>query len=230
MGQTVIKLGRKLKGIKDHNVYRHQAFDKDIGNDVPEKSPGQIIDDARKIKRLEDRIHLLEIELQKAREESFKAGYDEGKQRTMQEALNRIEAVKLEMRRQEEHFRETLENLERPLLKLAKEMAREVIRIHMEEKDTADEVLKERLHLMLRQVVDQNNVWIEVNPDQLDVLHGETLKSNLNMKESAQVNITAGPGLKAGEAVINTEDYVVDGRFENHLDKLDAELTGEGRK
>ncbi len=228
MGQTVIKLGRKLKGVKDHNIYRHQALDKDIGNNAPEKSPGQIIDDARKIKRLEDRIHLLETELQKAREESFKAGYDEGKQRTMQEALNRIEGVKLEMRQQEEHFRETLENLERPLLKLAKEMALEVIRIRLEEKNTADEVLKERLHLLLRQVVDQNNVWIEVNPDQLDVIQGETLKGNLNMKENAQVNITANPELKAGEASINTEDYVVDGRFENHLDKLDAELTGEG--
>ncbi len=227
MGQTVIKLGRKLKGVKDHNVYRHQAFDKDIGKDVPEKSPGQIIDDARKIKRLEDRIHLLEIELQKAREESFKAGYDEGKQRTLQEALNRIEAVKLEMQQQEEHFRETLENLERPLLKLAKEMAMEVIHIHLEEKNAADEALKERLHLLLRQVVDQNNVWIEVNPDQLNVISGETLKENLNMRDSAQVNMTANPELKAGEAYIQTEDYVVDGRFENHLDKIDAELTRE---
>ena len=230
MSQTVIKLGRKLKGVKDHNVYPGRPFDKDIKNEALNKSPQQIIDDARKIKQLEDRLHLMEVELQTAREESFKAGYDEGKHRTMQEALNRIEAVKLEMKQQEEHFRETLENLERPLMMLAREMAMAVIQSRLEEKEEADRALMDRLRLMLRQVVDQNNVWIEVNPDQLNVIGGREIKEQLNMHDDARVNITPDPGLKPGEAFVQTEDYVVDGRFENHLQKLDAGLSGEERK
>ena len=70
----------------------------------------------------------MEKELQRAREDSFQAGYDEGKQRTLLEAKNRIEAVHLEMKQQEINFRESIEQMEKPLLELAKKMAVEVIR------------------------------------------------------------------------------------------------------
>ncbi|RMH63562.1 MAG: hypothetical protein D6677_06855 [Calditrichaeota bacterium] len=225
MGEAVIKLGRKLRGIKDHNIYHQKVFDKDVKYKALDKSPEQIIDDARKIKRLEDRIKILEDELQRARDESFRAGYDEGKQRTMQDALNRIEAVRHEMKQQEAHFRETLENLEKPLLRLARAMAAEVIQQELQSDEKQDAALRERLRLMLEQVIDQNNVWIKVNPSQLNAIHPEEMREQGYVNPEARVHVSGDDRLKPGEAHVDTEDYQIDGSFENHLDKLEADVT-----
>ncbi len=226
MGQTVFKLNRKLKGIKDHNIYNVNVLkNKDVsaGAETP-VAKEKIITDARLIKRLQDRVVLLEDELQRTREESFKAGYDEGKQRTMQDALNRIEAAKHEMRALEDHFNETLENLEKPLLDLAKIMAEEVIHMHIKLNDETDDILKLRLHNMLEELIEQNHITIQVNPDQLDVINDVGIINQLKKGSGKDINITGNDRLAKGEAIAESEDYYIDGRFENNLNKLKSSM------
>jgi len=226
MGQTVFKLNRKLKGIKDHNIYNVNVLkDKDVGVGIETPvAKEKIITDARLIKRLQDRVALLESELQHTREESFQAGYDEGKQRTMQDALNRIEAAKHEMHALEDHFNETLENLEKPLLELAKIMAEEVIHMHIKLNDETDEILKLRLHSMLEELIEQNHITIQVNPDQLNVVNDAGIMEQLKTGSGKDINFTRNERLAKGEAIAESEDYYIDGRFENNLGKLKSSM------
>lgn len=226
MAQTVFKLNRKPKGIKDHNIYNANVLkERKINPDQDEPAAKEeIINDARKIKRLQDRIKLLESELQNAREESFQAGYDEGKQRTMQDALNRIEAAKHEMHALENHFTETLENLERPLLDLAKIMAEEVIGVHLKLNDDSQEILKMRLHTMLEEVIEQNHITVQVNSGQLDALHDSPIVEQLKTKTEKKMNFVGNTQLSEGEAIVESEDYYVDGTFKNNLNKLKSAI------
>ena len=167
------------------------------------------------------------MELQRAREESFHAGYDEGKERTLQDAQNRIEAVRLEMKQQEIQFRETMEQMEKPLLELAKIMAKEVILQEIKTDADTDLILMERLRKMLNELVDQNNIIIEVNQQHLNMLKSTDLKEKLAIDEKSDVRIIGSKSLNPGEAKIETENYFIDGTFENNIDKIHAQITKE---
>ncbi len=225
MAESVIKLGKKLRGIRYHNVYKNHDNQKSEDLNIPEQSSNQIIDDARKIKRLEDQVKNLENELQKSREDSFQAGYDEGKQRTLQEAQNQIEAVRHEMKQLETSFTETIEQMERPLLDLAKEMAQEVIQQEINLNSEIDKILIGRLKKFLNEIIEQNNIIIEVNPQQVGILKSENVVEKLGLTEKKDVKVIGNENLKPGEAHIETEDYFIDGSFENHSDKIRNELT-----
>ncbi len=225
MAESVIKLGKKLRGIRYHNVYSNHDNQKSADLNVPEQSSNQIIDDARKIKRLEDQVKNLENELQKSREDSFQAGYDEGKQRTLQEAQNQIEAVRHEMKQLETSFTETIEQMERPLLDLAKEMAQEVIQQEINLNSEIDKILIGRLKKFLNEIIEQNNIIIEVNPQQVGILKSDNVVEKLGLTEKKDVKVIGNENLKPGEAHIETEDYFIDGSFENHSDKIRNELT-----
>jgi len=224
MAESVIKLGKKLRGIRYHNVYKNNDIPKTPGVDKPGQSPEQIATDARKIKGLEDQVRNLEKELQKSREDSFQAGYDEGKQRTLQEAQNQIEAVQHEMKQVELRYVEAIEQMERPLLDLAKEMAKEVIQQNIKLNSETDTILVERLRKFLNEIIEQNNIIIEVNPSQISILKSGEVTEKLGLAEKKDVKIIGNESLKPGEAHIETEAYFIDGSFENHTDKIQNEL------
>jgi flagellar assembly protein FliH len=226
MNESVISVRKKLRGIKYHDTYNSKPYASTPTEDGTREKPSssQIVDDARKIKHLEDRIKILEIELQKAREESFQGGYDEGKQRTLQDAQNRIEAVRLEMKQQELQFRETMEQMEKPLLELAKIMAKEVILQEIQSNADTDFILLERLRKMLNELVDQNNIIIEVNQQHLNMLKSTDIKKKLGIDEQSDVRIISSKSLGPAEVNIETENYFIDGTFENHINKIHAEF------
>jgi len=229
MNESVIKIRRKLSGIKHHDTYNTKHAAGSTVNTVTDEkaSSSQIMNDARKIKHLEDRIKNLEMELQKAREESFQAGYDEGKQRTLQDAQNRIEAVRLDMKQQEIQFRETIEHMEKPLLELAKIMAKEVIMQELQANADTDLILLERLRKMLNELVDQNNIIIEVNQQHLNMLKSTDLKEKLGIDKKSDVRLIGSKSLRPGEVNIETENYFIDGTFENNISKIHAQIAKE---
>lgn len=224
MAESVIKLGRKLRGIRYHNIYNNYDNQKTPGLDLPRQSPEQIADDARKIKRLEDQVRNLEKELQNSREDSFQAGYDEGKQRTLQEAQNQVEAAQHEMKQLEVRFSETIEQMERPLLELAKAMAKEVIQQEITLNSETDTILIERLRKFLNEIIEQNNIIIKVNPQQISTLKSKDIIEKLGLSEKKDVRIVGNEKLEPGEVQIETEDYFIDGSFDNHADKIRNEL------
>ncbi len=226
MAESVLKIGRKLRGIRYHNIYNSKKINV-VGANVGEKPTEKIATDARKIKRLEDQVKNLENELQTAREQSFQAGYDEGKQRTLQEAQNRIEAVHHEMKQLEVQFNETIEQMERPLLDLAQKMAEEVIKQEISNSDETDKILLARLKKLLNEIIEQNDIIITVNPDQASLLKSTETKEKLGLIEKNTVKIIGDENLSLGEAHLETEDFFIDGSYENHTKKIRDELSKE---
>lgn len=230
MSESVIKINRRLKGIRTHSFYKNADAGFKASEAENVTSPNQILNDARKIKHLEDRIRILEKELQRAREDSFQAGYDEGKQRTLQEAQNRVDAMHHEMRQQEINFKETIEQMEKPLLELARKMAVQVIQKEIELGADTDEILMERLKKMLSELVEQNNIVIRVNPVHINNLKNDDNKEDLGLSDASDVKIIGNKNLEPGEAKIESEDYFIDGTFENHTRKIHDQLGQDDQK
>ncbi len=182
---------------------------------------------AREMKRLRDRIKILELELQKAREESFRAGYDEGQQSMIQETKRRTEAMRIEMHSMELKYLEAIEQIEAPLLDLAKKMARKVLGMQLSLTEDKENILFENLRKMLYEVIDQNKVIVEVKPEHLAALEKKDFKKELNLPNKMEMSYIAGQELLPGEARIHTEDYTVDGTYDSQLRHLHEQLKNE---
>ncbi len=223
MKEFHLKLNRKLAGIRESSVGIAPG---DVDDKfVPQgENTSMSASEAVRLRQLYGRIKILEMELQKAREESFRAGFEEGQNSTVQDANKRIEAMRIEMQAMELKYLETIEQIEEPLLELAKRMASEVLATDLKIRDDQDEILSERLRKMLYEVVDQNKIIVELHPEQLQNLTEEDLNAKLNVPRNMELNFIAGKDLQKGEARLKTEDYFVDGTFENQLEHLHDQL------
>ena len=167
---------------------------------------------------------LIGKKLQKAREESFQAGYGEGQRSSFHEANKSVEAMRIEMHAMELKYLETIEQIEAPLLELAKRLAQEVLAVELKHRDDFDDILFERLRKMLYEVVDQNKVIIEVNPEQMAATENSQLNEKLNLPKKMNLNVLPAKDLKKGEARIETEDFLIDGTFHTQIEHLGDSL------
>ena len=181
----------------------------------------------RDIKNLKDRIKILEMELQKAREESFRAGYDEGQQSMIQEAQRRTEAMRIEIQSMELKYLEAIEQIEEPLLQISKKMTEKILGMQLSITEDMDKILFENLRKMLYEVVDQNKVLIQVNPEQLQKLEKKDLVQELNLSKNIELSYAAGNDLRRGEARLQSEDYFIDGSYDNQIQQLSDNMKDE---
>lgn len=227
MREIRLSLNNRPSGIKIAGVsHREKAgfqrhFEEPPENLTPEQAQ------ARELKKLLDRIKILELELQKAREESFRAGYDEGQQSMIQESKRRTEAMRIEIQSMELKYLEAIEKIEVPLLALAKKMAEKVLGMELSLNEEKEKILFENLRKMLYEVIDQNKVIIEVNPEHLAALEKRNLKQDLNLPKKMEMSYIAGQELLPGEARIQTEDFTIDGTYENQFQHLHEQLKNE---
>jgi flagellar assembly protein FliH len=179
---------------------------------------------------LQDQIRFLEKEMQTAREDSFKAGYEQGKQTALQEAERRIEVIRIEMKSMEIKYLETIENIETPLLEIARRMAAEVLNTEISLHPDQLEILKNRMRKMLYEVVDQHKVIVEVNPVHLDKLNEMDINKEMDLPRRMDINFAGNKNLRPGEARIETDDFYIDGTFEGQLNKLRDDFLNEASK
>lgn len=223
MKEFSLKINHRLSGIKESSVSLKQDYEDERFLDTdPEE--GSSVADAIRIRQLNGRIKILEMELQKAREESFRVGFEEGQSSSFQEANKKVDAMRIELQAIEIKYLETIEQIENPLLDLSKRMAQEVLGMELKHRTDYDEILKERLRKMLYEVVDQHKLIIEVNPSHLKQMADTNLNEALNTPAQMELNVVGNRGLKPGEAKIRTEDYSIDGTYKEQLSHLNEQF------
>lgn len=181
-------------------------------------------------KLLKDRIRVLETELQRTREESFQAGYEEGRRRGNQDAQKELASLQSVIRDFDRQFTEAFEKIEGPLLELAARMAERIIGIAIERDDEARSILQEALRRMFYELVDQNRMIVEVHPGHLEWLETPDGQESLSIPRGMDVTFIGNPGLKSGECRVKTDDFIVDGTIAAQLDHLLEQLNNEDRE
>ncbi len=230
MQQFVIKVPKRIRKIESQilNVQKQVPHSNENAT-VSENMAHEALVEAQKVKILKDRIKILELELQRAREESFKAGYEEGKENTLNEANKRIEQARREMERMEKAYRESLERIEQPLLELAKTMAEQILETELSIRSDHDEILLKRLRTMLREVLQEKKVAVEVHPSHLPYLKSADIREALDVPREMELTVLEGRHLHKGEAFVSSEEFYLDGRFKAQLEELGNKLSqGDG--
>ncbi len=222
MLQFKVKVSKPIKKIEPQIIDTRR--EKQEGKEGADKNAKASLIEAQKIKILKDRIKILELELQRAREESFKAGYEEGKQNTLREANERIAQARQEIERIQKEYRESVERIEKPLLELAKKMAQKVLEIQLTLTEEHDQILLNQLRKMMHEVQNEKHVTVEVNPAHLPDLRSTDIKEAFHLPKEMELTVLQGKHLKKGEAFVTSDQFYLDGRFQSQIEELGNQL------
>ncbi len=230
MQQFTLKIKKPIRGIKEELINPPNG---QPNREAERESP--VIKEYRfqakedTIQSLKNRLHMLEEALQKAREESFTLGYEEGKKKGLLLAQEKINRLSEELKSIEDRYNAALEKMEEPLLEVAQKMAERILGQELQHLKDYKTVIMNQLRRMLPEVIEQNKVLIKVNPEHLKDLTVPELSREFNLPDNMDVNLMADQRLQPGEVFIRTEDYFVDGTYKSQLNNLTKGLlNGEG--
>lgn len=226
MQELLIKMDKKVHDIESVELVR--AGEKYIGNldSANELSAEDYIKGTlNNEKILSDKVKVLEEELQRTREESFQAGYQEGRERGVLEAKKQIDDFKILIKSFEDQYSKALAKMETPLLTLSKKMAEKVVGIDLDSSAELDSILMERLKKLLYEMIDQVKLVVVVNPVHLEWLDSPGIDQELNVPKNMEISFVGDENLKPGECIINTEDYHLNETYAVKLDRIEQQLT-----
>lgn len=222
-----LKIDRKIVGISHKPVsdtrlshtYDAEAYKKKLA----ERGQG----DEQGVKNMADRVRVLEQELQTAREESFHAGFDEGKERGFAEASKASKNLQKQLEAMEQRFADSLLKMELPLLNLARKMAEKVLMKQLDAGIETDDIVLENIRKGLQEVIDEHKVLIRMNPEQLKTLNSGDIKQERNLQGNMDINLVGDKNLRRGESVLESENYIIDGTYSTQLDHLRDQIAKE---
>jgi len=228
MKQEVLDLNKRIFDIESVEIIKTGDVFIPSFEDVDELNSEDFLKNKLdKEKILSDKIKVLEEELQRSREESFQAGYEEGKNQGSQEAKKQIDELKILVKSFEKQYAQSLSSMEIPLLKLAKKMAEKVVGMDLDNSAELDSILMERLKKLLYEMMNQVRIIIEVNPVHLEWLESPGIENELNAPKNMEINFIGDENLKPGECIINTEDYHIDETYGTKLNRIEQQLRDE---
>jgi flagellar assembly protein FliH len=224
-----VRSNRKIVGIRPRIIgggNRPRTYDaEEYKKKVALQGPFQ--DDKQQLKALKDRITVMEQELQKAREESFHAGFEEGRQRGLADASKEMAVLREHIDGMESQFTESLSKLEIPLIKLARKMAERILHTIIGENAELDSMILENLRNGLKDVIDESKVLIRVNPEHMKTLSEKDMNRDFNMPAKMDINVVGDKNLQKGESIIESENYIIDGTYSGQLDHMGDQMIKE---
>lgn len=180
---------------------------------------------------LKKKIVALESALQTAREEAYQAGYDEGQEFAQKEAQRQMEDLALEFTSMADSLKDqydhSLEKMHKPLLKLSIKIAEKIIGKELQHEQEYHDLLLRRIKELLQEVVEQNKIIIHVNPNQMDWVTQQNVIRELHLPSQADLHFIKNESLDAGECLLETEDFILEGVLSRELGEIEHQILEE---
>jgi len=180
---------------------------------------------AQHIAILEKQINELESALQRAREESFQAGFEEGKENAWIEANQRIKDISGKfssmIKSLKSQYDQALEDMSQPLLKFAGKIAEKILGRELRYEDEYNEFFIKQIRQFFNEVMDQNKITIYVNPKQMEWVSKPDVLKEINLPPKANIRFVENSTLNPGECLLETENCIVEGVLARELDNIE---------
>jgi flagellar assembly protein FliH len=217
---------RLTKGIK--NIHLNNSEPELVSTDeIFADNLDEVLDsDEQIITKLKNRIFTLEVTVEKVREESFHAGFQEGKKTTEAELRQQMETMPAEFTRLtqslQEQYGDAIRKMEIPILRMAFKIAQKIIGDQIEADKKQNEFLKNQIRRFLEIITDNGKVTIFVHPQQLSWIGHQQLKDGTSF--TGNIIFKPNSNLKPGECLLETDEYIVDGTILGQLERIEKQL------
>lgn len=230
MAVLKVPLNQSIKGIhsfKELPALPDSFTDTGAGllNDLESMEYG--INARQAINHLRNQVKVLEAALQRAREDSYKAGYDEARfiiERRFREDIsglkNTYDAMVDSLKSK---YDEALESLSAPLAEFALQIAEKVLKKSLSSPEAQNEFLMTQLRRFMKDAASQSKFIVKVNPRQLSWISSQkdTLEKNT---QGSQLTFAPDDSLLPGECIVETDTAIIQGLISDYLNHISQHL------
>ncbi len=228
MTQLKIRLAKKkIKGLYSdkHLTENSQIKFQNDQNNNTRLSP---LNATREVVTLKNKIKILENELQQSREEAFEAGIIEGKKIVEKNAEQKINQISAEFKNTtlnlEKKFRESIDNFNKPIVKLAGTIAKKILERELKYEDDYNEFLIEQINHYISELSQKNQLTIYISPEQFEWISSPETMDKIKLSAKTNLELIKDHSLKPGECLLETEELILEGVLDKHLKKIETQL------
>ena len=174
----------------------------------------------------DDQVEILEKALEQTRENSFQAGYKEGRDSSLKDMESRIKELSSDFTQMvqglDEQYNLLFNNQEKSLLKLSLRIAEEFTH----KKEITDYLVK-MLKKILLEMMEQKRITVHLNPDWLKEFNRDEFMDQIGLPLHEKIQFNKDEKLRPGECLVESEDIFIDATLNHQLELMEDHLKQE---
>ena len=179
----------------------------------------------------DDQVEILEKALEQTREDSFQAGYSEGRESALNDMNSRLEELSLDFNHLaeglKEHYNKLMKGQEKTLLSLSLRIAEKILQVELSHRAEITDYLSKKIKKILLEMMDQKQIIIYLNQEWLSELDPDQFIKQINLPLYDKIQFKKDKKLNLGECRVESEDFYMDGSISHQLKLMEEHLNKE---
>ena len=182
----------------------------------------------------DQQVEILEKALERTRENAFQAGYEEGRNSSLNDMESRIKELSSDFTQMvqglDDQFKELFNFQEKTLLKLSLRIAEKILYEEFCHKKEVTDFLAKMLKKILMEMMEQKKITVFLNPDWLKELNRDEFMDHIELPLHKKIQFIEDDKLNPGECLVESEDYFIDTTLNHQLELMENHLRQEYSK
>ena len=182
----------------------------------------------------DQQVEILEKALERTRENAFQAGYEEGRNSSLNDMESRIKELSSDFTQMvqglDDQFKELFNFQEKTLLKLSLRIAEKILYEEFCHKKEVTDFLAKMLKKILMEMMEQKKITVFLNPDWLKELNRDEFMDHIELPLHKNIQFVEDDKLNPGECLVESEDYFIDTTLNHQLELMENHLRQEYSK
>jgi len=187
-----------------------------IVNGLPELVEEPVLTE---VEILTSKIEMLEVEIQKAREEAYEEGFNACK-RSMDEENSEKLTTQIGLFSEfkynlENEIKDTVSKISHPIVELSKELTQKIIEQELDSSHKWIESIQAKIESYCQETSENTVLNVKVNSKCIDILQND----DLNI-EKGIITFVIDDTLKPGECMIESDNHIIDATFQTQIQNI----------
>tara|TARA_B100001029_G_C15061877_1_gene459254 strand:+ start:2426 stop:3079 length:654 start_codon:yes stop_codon:yes gene_type:complete len=204
-----LPVGKKIKNF-------HIPGNGVIINGLPEKKEEPVLTETE---ILNSKIHMLENELQKVREEAYDEGFNAYKRSMENEnskKLNSQISFFSEFKSNlENEIKDTVSKISYPIVELSKGLASKILEKELDSSQKWTDNIKIKIENYCQDISENTSINVKINSACIDYLQNQEMKM-----ENGIITFIIDNTLKLGECIIESDSHIIDATFNTQIENI----------
>ena len=171
----------------------------------------------------DQQVVILEKALEQTRDNAFQAGYEEGRNSSLNDMKSRIKELSSDFTQMvqglDKQYKVLFNLQEKTLLSLSLRIAEKILNEELSHKKEITEYLAKMLKKILMEMMEQKKITVSLNPDWLKEFKRDEFLNQIDLPLHEKIQFIDDDKLHPGECLVESEDFFIDATL-NHQFKL----------
>ena len=179
----------------------------------------------------DQQVEILEKALEQTRENAFQAGYEEGRNSSLNDMESRIKELSSDFTQMvqglDEQYKVLFNFQEKTILKLSLRIAEKILYEELSHKKEITDYLVKMLKKILMEMMEQKKITVSLNPDWLKEFNRDIFMDQIGLPLHENIQFNEDEKLRPGECVVESEDFFIDATLNHQLGLMEDHLKQE---